>query len=115
METQATLDARREMKLPQWAQQEMARLRANVEHYKQEAWSATTPGVSDTFLETYGDSNNLGLPAGSAVGFRLANGHRITCRLEKDGRSLRVASDEPTLAVLSAAANLVYIKAVEDR
>jgi hypothetical protein len=106
--TLAEQDRLAESKLPKWAQNELAKLRANAEHYKKEAWSATTPGVSNTFLETYGDSNNLGLPPDSHIGFRLGN-NRLVCRITPEG--LRVGN---AILVSPAAANLVYIK-VEDR
>lgn len=108
-----------EKNLPKWAQAELQRLRANVEHYKQEAWSATTPGVSDTQLETYDltqTERNRGLPPGATIKFILGPDEYAQCRVREHRRGekvLEVMVQGGTAAIEPRAANVFYISAAE--
>lgn len=95
-------------KLPKWAQQRIATLEANVEYQMRQAYEATTPGASDTYVDNLGPESELrGLPVGARIRFHVGK-TRYSVYVQ-DGE-LHVRSDGDPLRIKPWACNSITIK-----
>jgi hypothetical protein len=101
-------------KLPQWAQNEIARLRANVAHWKKLAHSATVKGETNVSLEDGFD--RVGLPRNARITFHTPTG-RIDVHHPSSSEptgTIEVSAPDGALLVRPGLSNAIYIE-VEPR
>lgn len=103
-------------KLPRWAQDELARLTAELERVNALA-IADAPANTNTFRQELVGSRFADLPlgVGTRIAFDLANGSRITAKLTGDNLDLTLdAPGEFTgLTVLPRHSNSVRLTTIE--
>ncbi len=106
-------EVRDESKLPQWAQTELVRLRANVNHWKQKADAVAGEIPSNVHLIEGMEKKPL--PPQSVVRFLLSNleADQVTCRV-RNGR-LDLSSGDYPMMILPRCANGIHIVLNKDR
>lgn len=94
-------------KLPQWAQQRIQTLEANITYYREREREVGTPGESDTEIVRYADGENVSLPSGERIRFKLSKNDHVDVYI-KDGR-LTVHGLQQ-LAIVFNSGNLFYVE-----
>lgn len=109
-------------KLPRWARQRLAKLEADVEHWRKQALSAAVTGPEKTEVRMVvledGGLKAKGLPAGTEIEFVTAGG-RVHCSVGAKGKYydepvLTITSPDGRLLVRPYASNMVHVS-VENR
>lgn len=99
-------------KLPKWAQNEISRLNANVEYFKEQVRS-TEHEDTDTRIRHWEEPNQH-LPNGARVEFKDKDGEWITVYVDSDGRVQVMSGSSHYLAVYPRSANGVQLVNVKD-
>ena len=102
-------DEERIAKLPLWARDEIAKLRADVRH------SAAVPGESNVAMVEYSFlGGEISLPKNSRVLFRLPDGEIEVAHAGASDPAgvLRISSSRVSLVVFPAASNVIHVKGI---